>query len=233
MARTKGWGTGRGGRGLGPALATAPATPPPLVRQHPLPVDPLPYPVRVVPARGRTAPPLTTPSTLARLPAPEKRRAIGPPPEEPESKRYSPFDQYMTREGQGPLLVRSRDHFGHITAAVTAHLTPRQQQDLGLPLALTELAETVVRDVRQVAEVAFARGLDEGRRLQDETHSDVVQTLMAQVKELAERHAALEANHVALNQTFDTMCVEELFQPPLNPNADGVVSALEELADVL
>ena len=79
---------------------------------------------------------------------------------EPPTKR-SPLDVF----GDGAL--RTRDHIGHIAAAVKAHMTQKQLKNTDILAALDELAGTVAKDIKRQVDIAWKNGVAHGEWLKE------------------------------------------------------------------
>ena len=68
----------------------------------------------------------------------------------------------------GLSAMRTRDHFGHIDASIKAHLTAKQLRLTGLRDSLTELQDTVAKDMKTAIDEAWRRGVMHGEWLKTE-----------------------------------------------------------------
>jgi len=89
-----------------------------------------------------------------------KRGPIQPLPNG-TGKRPSPLDAL------GDSALRSRDHFGHLTASVKAHLSPKLLRQTGIEDALLELQSTVARDMKEQRDETWRRGVTHGEWLKE------------------------------------------------------------------
>ncbi len=76
-------------------------------------------------------------------------------------KRPTPLDQL------GDSALRSRDHFGHLTASLKAHMSGKQLRATGLENALLELQATVAKDMKQQRDETWRRGVTHGEWLKE------------------------------------------------------------------
>ena len=108
--------------------------------------------------------------------------------------KRSPLDAF------GDSAVRTRDDFGHITAALKAYLTPKQLKDTGVLLALDELQVSVSKDMQAQVENTWRNGVAHGEWLKE-----------AERREMEDAARTLQRNYNAL-QTQNLTMQQQLWQ---------------------
>ena len=135
------------------------------------------------------------------------------PPVRTEVKKRSPLLKF------GNSLMRSKDAFGHLQAAMDAHLSKQQLQRISCPKMLFDLQTTLTNDIERFVGQRYEEGVLQGKWLAASTSP-----VPEEVPRLKEQIFQLQLQYRTLHQQY-------LSEKAASRKNDGI--SLEELEKIL